>query len=154
MFSLDHIRTLRAKARKLGLYAHPSFWTATDEALQASYNGIGSDKFKVLLGITTEIFELFEPAALIHDWDWGPCNFGVDSSWHEANERFRHNCYILAMASKIWFGIFRPQIRVMRCWWGNRLADVVSSKIGREIYHGNAGASNKDVQKPNLSVLS
>ena len=52
MTNLDHVRTLRAKARKLDLPRPAEFDAATDEQLAEIYNGIGSDKFKSLLWLS------------------------------------------------------------------------------------------------------
>lgn len=134
---LAHIRKLRAVVVSRDLPRPAEFDATTDEELQAIYNGIGSDKFKGLLWLTTRVFGVFEPAALVHDYGWSPmwCD-GSRERYDQSNNRFRAGCLILACTCHVWFGWLRPQQRALFRSSGELLYRVVASPIGWGIWSG------------------
>jgi hypothetical protein len=132
---LDYDRSLRAKVVKLDLPRPPEFDLATDEQISENYNGIGSDKYHSLLWLTTKIFEVFEAAAMVHDFSWSPlwCD-GSRERFEKANNRFRAGNLILACTCGVWFGWFRPWQRVLYRQSGELLYRVVESGIGWDIW--------------------
>lgn len=127
-YSIQHIRNLRRIVVARNLPRPEWFDGLSDDYLQSVYNGIGSDKYKSLLWLTTEIFETFEPAALIHDSAWAPANNdGSVERWRQSNSDFRAGCHILAATCGVWFGLFRPQQRRLFHANADLLAAVVSS---------------------------
>lgn len=135
MTKLDHVRALRTKARKLDLPRPAEFDAATDEQLAEIYNGIGSDKYHPLLWLTTKIFSVFEPSALIHDFGWSRlwCD-GSRERFDIANNRFRAGNLILACSCGVWFGWFRIWQRTLYRQSGELLYRVVASDIGWDIW--------------------
>jgi hypothetical protein len=135
MTKIDHVLALRAKVIKLNLPRPAEFNLATDEQLAEIYNGIGSEKFRYLLWLTTKIFGVFEASALIHDFGWSPlwCD-GSRERFEQANNRFRAGNLILACSCGVWFGWFRPWQRVLYRQSGELLYRVVASDIGWDIW--------------------
>ena len=129
-FPIAHIRKLRRIVLKHDLPRPPEFDKATDEQLQEAYNGIGSDKFARLLGITTALFSVFEAAALVHDFCWSKYwNDGSRKRFDFSNNCFRAGNLILASVCSVWFELFRPQQRKAFRTAGEGLYRVVSSDL-------------------------
>lgn len=146
-----HVRKLRAIVLRLNLPRPKEFDTATDEQLAEIYNGIGSDKFKMLLWLTTNIFSVFESAALIHDYCWSRFfNDGSRERYDYSNNCFRAGNLILASTCGVWFEVFRPQQRAVFRTSGELLYRVVASPIGWGIW---SGAEHVDVE-PGPEVMS
>ena len=128
--SLSHIRKLRATVRKYDLPRPAEFDLATDEQLQEIYNGIGSNKFRALLWLTTKLFGVFEAAALIHDFCWSKYwNDGSRKRFEYSNNCFRAGNLILALTCGVWFEWFRPQQRAIYRTAGDGLFRVVDSEL-------------------------
>lgn len=122
--------------KKAGLKAPESFWSAKPEEIETCYNGAGPDKIPMaarlflekILGesdiekleqggrkILTKLLDLYEPAFVIHDWDFKQSN-GTEAKFHEANERMWQNMRILLnKAYSIW-NPFKWKERAL--WWG------------------------------------
>lgn len=146
-----HVRKLRAIVLRLNLPRPKEFDTATDEQLAEIYNGIGSDKFKMLLWLTTKIFSVFEAAALIHDYCWSRFfNDGSRERYDYSNNCFRAGNLILACSCGVWLEVFRPQQRAVFRTSGELLYRVVASPIGWGIW---SGAEHVDVE-PGPEVMS
>ena len=128
--SISHIRKLRRIVLKHDLPRPAEFDQATDEQLQEIYNGIGSDKFKALLGITTALFSVFEASALIHDFCWSKYwNDGSRKRFDSSNNCFRAGNLILASTCSVWFEFFRPQQRAVYRAAGESLYRIVASDL-------------------------
>ncbi len=132
---LAHVRNLRAKVVKLDLPRPPEFDACTDDELTGIYNGIGSDKFRFIIGLTDVIFGVFEPSALIHDHGWSPlyCD-GTQKRFDQTNNRFRAGNLILASTCGVWFGWMRPQQRRVYRAAGETLYRVVDGPIGWSVW--------------------
>lgn len=129
-YSIAHIRKLRRIVLKYDLPRPPEFDQATDEQLQEIYNGIGSNKFRGLLWITTKLFSVFEAAALIHDYCWSKYwNDGSRKRFDFSNNCFRAGNLILASTCGVWFEIFRPEQRKIYRAAGDALYRVVDSEL-------------------------
>ena len=129
-FPIAHIRKLRRIVVRLDLPSPAEFDTATDEQLQEIYNGIGSQKFAKLLGITTTLFSVFEAAALVHDFCWSKYwNDGSRKRFDFSNNCFRAGNLILASTCRVWFETFRPQQRALYRAAGEALYRVVASDL-------------------------
>lgn len=129
-FPIPHIRKLRWIIIRHNLPRPPEFDQATDEQLQEIYNGIGSNKFRGLLWITTKLFSLFEAAALIHDYCWSKYfNDGSRKRFDFSNNCFRAGNLILASTCSVWFELFRPEQRRLYRTAGEGLYRVVASDL-------------------------
>ena len=129
-FPIAHIRKLRRIVVKYDLPRPPEFDAATDEQLQEIYNGIGSDKFRALLWLTTKLFSVFEASALIHDFCWSKYfNDGSRKRFDFSNNCFRAGNLILASVCGVWFELFRPEQRNTFRTAGEGLYRVVSSDL-------------------------
>lgn len=127
---LAHVRKLRRIVIQLDLPRPLEFDKATDEELVEIYNGIGSAKFKSLIGITTAVFQVFEAAALIHDYCWSKYfNDGSRERFTYSNNCFRAGNLILASTCGVWFEVFRPQQRKIYRAAGDSLYRVVASDL-------------------------
>ena len=127
---LAHVRKLRRIVIQRDLPRPLEFDQATDEQLVEIYNGIGSAKFKSLLGITTAVFQVFEASALIHDCCWSKYfNDGSRERFTYSNNCFRAGNLILASTCKVWFETFRPQQRKIYRAAGDALYRVVDSEL-------------------------
>lgn len=136
---LAHVRCLRATVIRLDLPHPVEFDAATDEQLAEEYNGIGSDKYRALLGITTAVFHVFEAAALVHDFGWSKLwNDGTRARFEQSNNRFRAGNLILASTCHVWFGWLRPQQRAIYRAAGDALYRVVASDIGWDCWKAGA----------------
>lgn len=127
---LAHVRKLRRIVIKRDLPRPLEFDQASDEQLVEIYNGIGSNKFRSLLGITTAIFQVFEASALIHDYCWSKYfNDGSRKRFDFSNNCFRAGNLILASVCGVWFELFRPEQRKAFRMAGESLYRVVSSDL-------------------------
>lgn len=134
-FSIAHIRKLRAIVVKRNLPRPAEFDLATDEQLQEIYNGIGSNKFRALLWLTTKLFSVFEASALIHDFCWSKYwNDGSRKRFEYSNNCFRSGNLILALTCGVWFEWSRPQQRAIYRTAGEGLYRVVDSDLGWGIW--------------------
>ena len=129
-YSIAHIRKLRRIILKHNLPRPAEFDAATDEQLQEIYNGIGSNKFRALLWLTTKLFSVFEASALIHDYCWSKYfNDGSRKRFDFSNNCFRAGNLILASTCGVWFALFRPEQRRLYRTAGDGLYRVVSSDL-------------------------
>lgn len=129
-YSISHIRKLRRIVVKHDLPRPAEFDQATDEQLQEIYNGIGSDKFRALLWLTTKLFSVFEASALVHDYCWSKYfNDGSRERFTYSNNCFRAGNLILASTCGVWFEVFRPQQRRLFRAAGDALYRVVDSDL-------------------------
>ena len=127
---LAHVRKLRRIVIQRDLPRLLEFDKSTDEQLVEIYNGIGSAKFKSLLGITTAVFQVFEASALIHDYCWSKYfNDGSRERFTYSNNCFRAGNLILASTCKVWFEVLRPQQRKIYRAAGDALYRVVDSEL-------------------------
>ena len=142
-YSIAHIRKLRRIVVKYDLPRPAEFDQATDEQLQEIYNGIGSDKFRALLWLTTKLFSVFEASALVHDYCWSKYfNDGSRKRFDFSNNCFRAGNLILASVCSVWFETFRPQQRKLFRTAGDALYRVVDSElIGWPIWLEGAASS-------------
>ena len=111
------IRELVRKAKAYGLDFGRDIADMSDEEIAAVYNGIGPEWMPrtIRARLTSEWSEL-EPAAMIHDIDYG-CADGSAASFHAANERLRDN--IRKTADTVATRFFSLK------WWKLRLAASV-----------------------------
>lgn len=136
---LAHVRKLRRIVVKRDLPRPPEFDACTDDELTGIYNGIGSDKFRFLLGITTAVFGVFEASALVHDHGWSPFyNDGSKKRFDQTNNRFRAGNLVLASTCGVWFGWLRPQQRAVYRAAGETLYRVVDGPIGWSVWGSSA----------------
>lgn len=110
-----------------------SYKQATPEQIAAQSNGIGPDRWpKHLREHVTDALSLFAPAAVIHDWEFGPPeNDGTLERWHEANARFGENCKRLARAK---YPVWRFLRRGASLAVADSLYWAVESPAGREAW--------------------
>lgn len=94
--TIDEINELRSLAVNAELMGSEWLYGYDAEVLAREYNGIGpewaGEKFR---SVATRHFELFEPAALIHDMR-NYVSDGSEESFHKANLEFYRNCILLA----------------------------------------------------------
>lgn len=70
--------------------------------IESIYNGIGPDRFPEWLRIiVTDVNNIFQPAALIHDLRY--YIGGNRQDFTDANDEFRENCYTLVNAAYSWY---------------------------------------------------
>lgn len=134
MYSLPHIQNLRSKIFRWNLPRPEWFDMVQDKVVQEYYNGIGSEKYKLLLGVTTKVLSIYEPAALIHDVQWSKLGLGMCSTFEESNGMFRAGCHICASHAKPIIHIFRPSQRRMYHEIGEDLFRVVNGPIGEKVW--------------------
>lgn len=140
MHDIDHIVRLRNLVDVYGLPRWPGFDRLTCAQLQRMYNGIGPSKFgDLVLDLSTSLFDVFEPAALVHDAAWtrvalGGDNDGMRVSFVIANKDFAAGCKIIADTSKLRFERFRPQQRDLRRFVGRQLARAVMTDTAWDAY--------------------
>lgn len=90
-YSLAHVRQLKIHCFDAGLSMPEMFRYASQEELQACYNGIGPDRWSSCFRrFTTWILTFLEASALIHDWEftYQPKNYGAFTL---ANLRLAYN---------------------------------------------------------------
>ncbi|WP_337748050.1 hypothetical protein [Victivallis vadensis] len=70
-YTAEHIETLLAHCREVGILTAPGFWDTPVETLRGYYNGIGPDAWSSRLRrLTTFLLRPFELAALPHDYEY------------------------------------------------------------------------------------
>lgn len=105
--TLNHIITLMAHINEYELDAEESFGSTSAEILDEVYNGCGPNwmpsQFRYVL---TELLDRYEPAFLIHDWDF---EFLVktNDNFHHANKRLFNNCMALMKLEVPWWRFLR-----------------------------------------------
>lgn len=109
VYTPEQAEALREVARRLGLTAPDSFWTASPDHLATVLNGIGPDWLPddVRSSLTRWQGRFSAPAA-IHDWEYY-LSRGVWAEFCEANFRFLRNCR----------RVVRATVPVWR-WWKRR----------------------------------
>ena len=109
-----HIEYLVQLIRAAGLNVPAGFFGEL-ERLQRCYNGIGpehwSSRFR---GLTTALLVQFEPAALVHDWEY---SYSTKTYWAftAANSRFLYNCIRIAVLDYGFSRLTVNQIRLAIC---------------------------------------
>lgn len=101
------------------------------EAIALVYNGIGPEEWpEEWRRAITRCFDLFQPAALIHDLRFTYAN-GTRRDFNFANIEFHNNCLKLARFSIPWWRVLRRFLAD-----GSALAfyEAVSSQFGWDAY--------------------
>lgn len=146
MHNIEHIVRIRNLVDRYALTYFDGFASLNVRQLQRMYNGIGPDKFgDALRDLSTDLFAVFEPAALIHDAAWTPKRYGGDNDGTYAgfvcaNKHFAAACNTIAEESRLYFGWFRPQQRDLRRFVGRQLARAVTGDIAWDAYREAAKA--------------
>lgn len=89
--TVEHIESLLKSVKEAGLNVPKDFGQASIEDLQKCYNGVGPDSWSTRFrSFVTSALKLFEPEALIHDWEftYSPKTF---KAFTAANIRFMFN---------------------------------------------------------------
>lgn len=140
MYDIDHIVRLRNDVDRYALTYFDGFARLTCAQLQTMYNGIGPGKFgEALRDLSTDLFRVFEPAALVHDAACTPKRYGGDNDGTYAgfvcaNNHFAAACNTIAEESRLYFGWFRPAQRDLRRFVGRQLARAVTGDIAWDAY--------------------
>lgn len=140
MYSAAHIVRLRNLVDRYALPYFDGFASLNVRQLQQMYNGIGPEKFgDALLDLSTDIFWVFEPAALVHDAACTPKRYGGDNDGTYAgfvcaNKHFAAGCRVIAEESRLYLGWFRPAQRDLRRFVGRQLARAVTGDIAWDAY--------------------
>lgn len=103
----------------------------TRDEIAAAYNGIGAEEWpEEWRRAITRCFNLFQPAALIHDLRFTYAN-GTRRDFNFANVEFHNNCLKLARFSIPWWRVLRRFLAD-----GSALAfyEAVSSPFGWDAY--------------------
>lgn len=106
-----HIQTLLAHIREYDLESELDFKFEADKVLEAVYNGCGPDWLPGdIRDLLTSHYEFFEPAFLIHDWDFTflPKN---EVKFHRANERLLSNCKRIIECEYRWWNFLSARRR-------------------------------------------
>jgi len=132
-YSHDEIRKRMATIHAASLEGPYSFWNAPLDAVRASSNGIGPDRWpEPIRKVVTGFLETFAEAAVVHDWEFSSSeNDGTLERWHEANARFEVNCRKL-IRHKI--SALRLLRRLRAHGVVNLLMDVLESHKGRQAW--------------------
>lgn len=92
VYTPEQAEALRSDARRYGLSAPDSFWTASADHLARVLNGIGPDWLPdYVRAQITENQGRFAVCAAIHDWEYY-LSRGIWSEFCAANMRFLTNC--------------------------------------------------------------
>jgi len=92
LYTPEQAEALRSEARRLGLEAYPSFWSASAEQLARVLNGMGPDWFPAdVREYMTRWQGRFRAAVAIHDWMFY-LSLGIAEEFHAANWQFLRNC--------------------------------------------------------------
>lgn len=140
MYSESHIVRIRNLVDRYALPYFDGFASLNVRQLRQMYNGIGPDKFgDALLDLSTDLFTVFEPAALIHDAAYTPKHRGGDNDGTYAgfvcaNKHFASACHVIAEESRLYFGWLRPAQRDLRRFVGRQLARAVTGDTAWESY--------------------
>ena len=147
MYSAAHIVRIRNLVDRYALPYFDGFASLNVRQLQQMYNGIGPDKFgDALLDLSTDLFTIFEPAALIHDAAYTPKRRGGDNDGTYAgfvcaNDHFATACNTIAEESRLYLGWFRPAQRDLRRFVGRQLSRAVTTDTAWESYQAAYRAS-------------
>jgi len=102
MTKIERIKQLLTIARQNDLEKRDILFQFEYDELAVIYNGIGPDRFpEKLRKFVTEVNEIFEPAALIHDVEYHIG--GTEKDFTEANLRFRRNCDTIVDNAYEWY---------------------------------------------------
>lgn len=113
MPDLDHIADLIAQVRTYDLERICGFDLATPEQIAGDYNGIGPEWLpKRLRARLTDINGYFEPAALVHDWEYRSSEDRSREAFTACNERLRRNCQRLLAKGCPWHKRWYYRMRV------------------------------------------
>lgn len=132
-YSHDEIRKLMATIHAANLEGTFSFWNAPLEAIRASSNGIGPDRWpEDIRKVVTCFLDTFAEAAVVHDWEFSSSeNDGTLERWHEANARFEVNCRkLIRHKISAWRFLRRLQAQGVV----NLLMDALESHKGRQAW--------------------
>jgi len=146
MYDIKHIVRLRNAVDSYALTYFDGFAKLTCAQLQTMYNGIGPDKFgETVLDLSTDLFAVFEPAALVHDAACTPKRLGGDNDGTYAgfvcaNNHFAAACATIAEESRLYFGWLRPAQRDLRRFVARQLAHAVTGDIAWDAYREAAKA--------------
>lgn len=146
MYSESHIVRIRNLVDRYALTYFDGFASLNVKQLQQMYNGIGPAKFgDAVRGLSTDLFTVFEPAALVHDAAWTPrrrggANDGTYAGFMCANNHFAAACNTIANESRLYFGWFRPAQRDLRRFVGRQLERAVTTDIAWDAYREAAKA--------------
>lgn len=146
MHDIDHIVRLRNLVDRYALTYFDGFPKLTCAQLQTMYNGIGPEKFgDAVRGLSTDLFAVFEPAALIHDAACTPKCYGGDNDgtyagFMCANNHFAAACHVIAEESRLYLGWFRPAQRDLRRFVARQLSHAVTGDIAWDAYREAAKA--------------
>ena len=137
MFPLNEIQQIRSKVVRYNL-PRPVWFDdgLLDISIQKIFNGIGSDKFKLLLTPANSLLSIFLPAAMVHDVQWSKYGVQWGSTFEGSNSDFRAGCHICAAEAKPIIKIFRPTQRRIYHEIAEDLYKVVSGPIGRKVWEG------------------
>ena len=137
MFPLSEIQEIRSKVVRYNL-PRPEWFDRglTDWKIQENFNGIGSDKFKLLVEPANYLLSIYLPAAMIHDMHWSVYGDMYGSTFDGSNSDFRAGCHICASEAKPIIKIFRPAQRRIYHEIAEDLYKVVSGPIGRKVWEG------------------
>jgi hypothetical protein len=92
----ERIKALMAIIVSAGLETTDSFQRSSLDELMASYNGVGPEYFPESARLLiTQMYKPFEPAFLIHDWEFDFLPKDVDN-FNASNQRLYRNCLRLA----------------------------------------------------------
>jgi hypothetical protein len=127
--TINHIITLCAQINEHELNCEESFSSTSVEVLNDVYNGCGPDWMPLQFrSVLTELLDEYEPAFLVHDWDYTFLRKN-EASFHRANKRLFHNCMKLMKSRISWY-------RFIRRW--HERAKILAIYHACEIY-GEAG---------------
>jgi hypothetical protein len=120
MSKLERVRDLMATAERLGMDMAPTMKHADLMDIAANWNGIGPgwapDWFRAALDT---YLHAFQPAALIHDWDYAYIDAGRpgwEAMREAADDRFYKNCRIGAAAVVPWWSPQRWRLERNAFW--------------------------------------
>lgn len=129
-YTAAEIEELIATARAAGLEG-AELLNGDPEAIALVYNGIGPEEWpEEWRRAITRCFDLFQPAALIHDLRFTYAS-GTRRDFNFANVEFHNNCLKLARYEIPWWRVLRRFIAD-----GSALAfyEAVSSQFGWDAY--------------------
>lgn len=115
MLQTNEMLKLREKVIRYNLEATPEFKEASLNTLLNVYNGCGPDWLpETVRDLLTRHYELFEPAFLVHDFDFTYLP-KTEERFHEANNRLYDNCVRIVRAEiPVWRFIARYR-RLAHC---------------------------------------
>lgn len=113
IYTPEQAEAIRSEARRLGLEAHSSFWTASAEQLTRVLNGMGPDWFPEWLRVKLIQHQgRFAAAVAIHDWAYY-LSLGIADEFHAANWQFLRNCRRTVRATvSVWRWSKRAQMMI------------------------------------------